>query len=151
MRILFLALVGVVVFSTHCAYAEKNRTDLTKLECGGIKSEVVTTCIDKRSGLCSSQAWSVQGQSVDLLTEHDLGFHVWSWSCVSTNQGQVIIFGLVNGGNCPDCEVWEIWSPKGKKISDTNSFLKDYKELDAPKGAMKQYQLIKRGRYGRAD
>ena len=149
LRKFVLIVLGLVGFSSVCIADDNDY--LTAIECNGIKSEIITSCSELNNRFCGSQIWNIDGKSIDLLASHEYGYYAWAWSCVSSDKGEVIIFEITSGGNCPTCERQEIWITNGRKLSQWEEFSSFSRDINLEYNR-DQYQKINRGlNNGRTD
>ena len=124
MRILLLMVLLCTL--NHTAFAD-DYSITTSIECGGIKSYVVSKCENRKAPYCISQMWNVDDVAMNLNADMDSSFVTSRWACLHSSGGFKVVFKHVNWGNCDECELYTVWDVDGSSLKGR------YNDYDFPK------------------
>lgn len=145
-------LVSITILSIQAgAYAQQPYTKKAEMICGNAKVQLVTNCIDDtisafpecteqffvftdlKTGESISKSVSGRIKQVKNATgkpiRECLDALATSWACVKGKARLHLIVGYYTGGNCDDCEWFEIYELNGKSLTDSRGKnIKQYKQ-----------------------
>ncbi len=122
------ALMLQVIFLSGIAEAEELYTKSAEMICADTKVRVVTECYDDTDytpPLCSKQQFQFTDNNTNkTITTPSAGrfseeFNelATSWACIKGRSQYYLLVRYNNGGNCSDCEWFEIVDLHGKKLA----------------------------------
>lgn len=107
----------------------------SNLSCGSVDIRIVTKCFESQNNLfpaCFEQNVSFIDNKNDVILstierpgEVALAELAMSWACVTGKNEQFLLIGYYNGGNCEDCEWYELFDLSGHKLASSNNKLRD--------------------------
>lgn len=132
--------------------ANKNYIKESYLSCNQITIHVKTKCLDNDDNLFPScleqKIFFVDKNTNGAFSKIEKNSNIaldelaMSWACINGEKEQFLIIGYYNGGNCENCEWYEIFNLSGQKLASSKDklrngkpdfFEKTYKKLGLPK------------------
>jgi hypothetical protein len=133
------------------AYAQQPYTKKVELICDNAKVELITNCNDDTipsfpecteqffvfTDLKTGESITKRASGSIKLVKDATGRPIrkcldalaTSWACVKGETQLYLLVGYYTGGNCNECEWFEIYEPNGKSLSESRGKnIKEYKE-----------------------
>ncbi len=161
-NILSSIIIFLLLFLTYnCSYAQGTYVKSTEIKCENINVQIKTQCLSDSKGpfpFCISQeilltratdARIIRIPTSAKLTKTDfeplptLDALVSEIACVKGYKKSYLLIGYYTGGNCDECEWYEIFDLDGNKLASSEKikgqkgsdekFKKTYEELGLPK------------------